>query len=220
MKDKIDITEELKEYMVKPRSGAKRIKRSTLKTLYLKPLTRFAPDPVNGLTAAQVNERILQNKVNKKSKKYSKSVTGIITSNLFTFFNLLCVVCVIALMSVKAPIMNYTFAFVYVVNVAIGIFQEIRAKLTIEKLSLMNESPAKVLREGKFVDIPNSEIVMDEIIKFSYGNQISADCTVISGSAEVNESLLTGESTAVKKTAGSKLYAGSFVVSGEIIAVA
>ncbi|MBO4262794.1 MAG: HAD-IC family P-type ATPase, partial [Clostridia bacterium] len=143
-----------------------------------------------------------------------------ITSNVFTFFNLLCIVCIIALLVVRAPLLNYTFAITYIFNLAIGIIQELKAKKTIEKLSIMNESTALVLRDGRYVEILNSNIVMDEIIKFRSGNQISVDCTVLEGHIEVNESLLTGESASVRKTAGDKLFAGSFAVGGSAVCVA
>ncbi|MBO4323547.1 MAG: HAD-IC family P-type ATPase, partial [Clostridia bacterium] len=182
--------------------------------------SRFTPDVNIGLTNKQINVKILRGKVNVQGKQYSKSTLKIITSNLFTVFNLLCLVCVVALAVVNASPFNYLFAMTYVFNVAIAIAQEIKAKKSIEKLSIMNQPTAIVLRNGKFVEINVSSIVEDEIIKFSLGNQITADCTVLKGSLEVNESLLTGESVAIKKTEGSKLLAGSYVVSGNALAVA
>ncbi len=181
---------------------------------------RFEPDLKKGLTDKQIEERKANNQVNVKGKQYSKSVADIIFSNLFTVFNLLCVGCVVALLFVNASFFNYTFVITYLFNVTIGIVQEIRAKQSIEKLSIMNEPTATVLRKGKFVTISVNDIVLDEIIKFSLGNQISADCTVVDGEIYVNESLLTGESNHIKKVKGDKLLSGSFVVGGTALAVA
>ena len=96
----------------------------------------------------------------------------------------------------------------------IGIIQEIRSKLSIDKLSILAANTAKVLREGEITDVPLSEIVLDDIILLETGNQVPADCILAEGSVEVNESLLTGESISVKKNAGDILYAGSFISSG------
>ncbi len=184
------------------------------------PEDRFKPDLNNGLTNDQVNERLLQNQVNAKSKQMSRSSAKIICSNLFTFFNLLCILCLIALIVVKeTKLTNYFFVIIYAINLFISIFQEIRAKKAIEKLSILNEPTAKVLRNGKFIELSVTEIVLDDIVSFSIGNQISIDGTVLSGSMEVNESMLTGESVPVKKQAGDKILSGSFVVSGTALAV-
>ena len=190
---------------------------------------RFKPDISKGLTLEQVNVRIAQLQTNVKGKVYSKSVGKIICSNLFTFFNLLCVICVAALLFVniqatrpeeKVGIFNFTFIVVYAINLAVGIIQEIKAKKTIEKLSILNEPVATVVRNGKQTDIPVTGIVLDDIVKFSAGNQISIDGTVLEGNLEVNESMLTGESVPVKKKVGDTILAGSFVVSGVAYVVA
>ncbi len=113
---------------------------------------------------------------------------------------------------------NLLFLGVIIVNTAIGIFQEIRSKRTLEKLSLIHAAKATVIRGGKKAVIAVHEIVEDDIILFQSGDQIAVDATVLSGEAEVNESLLTGEADAIIKTRGGELLSGSFVVSGQCIA--
>ncbi len=181
---------------------------------------RFEPDLVSGLSTNQVNIRLIQNKVNTDKKQHSKSIPKIIFSNIFTVFNLLCIICVVALTLVHAKMFHYFFTVIYICNVTINIVQEIRAKITIEKLTIMNQPTATVLRNGELVQISTKAIVLDDIIEFSLGNQIAADCTVLQGEIEVNESLLTGESIPVKRGVGDRLLAGSYVVSGSALAVA
>ena len=181
---------------------------------------RFEPDISKGLSSKQVNIKILKGKVNYEPKQYSKTTLKIITSNVFTVFNLLCLICIIALAVVKAPPMNFLFCIPYATNLLIATVQEIKAKNSIEKLSIMNQATATVLRNGKLIEIGVNSIVEDDIINFSLGNQISADCTLLKGSIEVNESLLTGESVPVKKNVGDKLLAGSYVTGGKALAVA
>ncbi len=199
------------------------------KPIEVLPDERFHPDPKNGLSTDQVLTRQAQLQCNFKGKQYSKSVGKIICSNLFTFFNLLCVICLAALLFVnsqartkdeKVGIFNFTFVVIYAANLGIGIIQEIKAKKTIEKLSILNEPIAHVIRNGQNVDIPVTDIVLDDVVKFSTGNQITIDGTLLSGFLEVNESMLTGESVPVKKKVGDKILAGSFVVSGSASVIA
>jgi cation-transporting ATPase E len=99
-------------------------------------------------------------------------------------------------------------------NIAIGIFQEIRSKRAIDKLSILATNTTKVIRDGEVIEIPVNEVVLDDVLCLDLGNQVPADCILAEGNVEVNESLLTGESIAIKKTAGDLLYAGSFISSG------
>lgn len=204
-------------------------KKAHKKPIEVAECDRFKPDIDKGLTAEQVGIRTAQLQTNVKGKVYSKSTGKIICSNLFTFFNLLCVICVAALLFVnikatrpeeKVGIFNFTFVIVYAINLTVGIVQEIKAKKTIERLSILNEPIATVIRNGREIDLPVTSIVLDDIVKFSAGNQISIDGTLLSGALEVNESMLTGESVPVRKKVGDKILAGSFVVSGTALAVA
>ncbi len=111
-------------------------------------------------------------------------------------------------------ISNYLVVFITTANIVIGIIQEIRSKLSIDKLSLLASSTVKVIRDGETIEISTKEIVLDDVIILELGNQVPADCILAEGSVEVNESLLTGESVSVKKNIGDILYAGSFISSG------
>ena len=182
---------------------------------------RFSPDVSLGLTGNQVSLRTAQGQTNEKEKTYSKTILSIITSNLFTFFNLLCVLCVVALIVAhEKNISNYFFVIVYVLNLIIGISQEIRAKFSIEKLSILNQPTANALRNGKLVKMPVTEVVLDDVLKLSAGDQICIDGTILKGFLEVNESMLTGESVPVKKKEGDTLLSGSYVVGGNAYVVA
>ena len=109
---------------------------------------------------------------------------------------------------------NYLVIFITTANVAIGIIQEIRSKLSIDKLSILAKNTVKVIRDGETIEIPVQEIVLDDVIILDLGNQVPADLILAEGSVEVNESLLTGESIAIKKQVGDILYAGSYIASG------
>ena len=120
----------------------------------------------------------------------------------------------LALLSAHAPISQFTFVLIFLCNISVGIFQEIRAKKKIDKLSILSSPTAKVVRSSKKKEIPISELVLDDILLLGAGQQVPADCIMLDGTAELNESLLTGESVPVKKENGETLYAGSFVASG------
>ena len=176
---------------------------------------RFNPPIDRGLTAAQVETRFTQYLFNDTNKSYSKSYASIFIGNICTFFNLLCLLAFILLLLAGTPgVTNYLVIFITTANIVIGIVQEIRSKLAMDKLSLLASSVTKVVRDGETVEVPTAEIVLDDVIILELGNQVPADCILAEGSVEVNESLLTGESVAVKKNVGDKLFAGSFIASG------
>lgn len=180
---------------------------------------RFNPDINKGLTQEQVDERIKQGLVNDNQKQYSKSYKQIFFQNIFTFFNILCIAVAVALIVVRTY-KNLTFLIILSVNTIIGIIQEIRAKKIIDGLSIVKTPTVKVTREGTTRETAVKDIVLDDIIVLQNGNQIAADCEVVDGEIEVNESLITGESVNVKKVKGSRLFAGSFVTSGKCTAKA
>ncbi len=180
---------------------------------------RFEVDFNTGLNDKQIQERFNTGYTNYVENKNTKTYKSIFLGNIFTFFNMLCFVVAGALISVGAW-SNLVFMVVIIANMIIGIFQEIKAKKTIEKISLVTAPTAVVIRNGKQEEIPVSEIVLDDIIVFTLGKQISADCIVVDGEVEVNESLLTGESVAIKKSVGDTLLSGSFIVSGKCLAKA
>ncbi len=177
---------------------------------------RFHALASEGLSAKQVQERIDQGLVNKTTKKYSKSYRSIFIGNICTFFNLLCLLAALALVLARAPITQLTFVAIFLCNVVVSIVQEIRAKRKIDKLTILSSPTAKAVRSGGIVDIPVEQIVVDDILILVAGQQVPADCIAVEGSAELNESLLTGESVPIKKEDGDFVYAGSFVASGRI----
>ena len=170
-----------------------------------------------GLTIDEVQDRINSGYVNLIHDKNKKTYFQIFFKNICTYFNLLCFLVAIALICVGA-FDNIFFMVIILANTAIGIVQEIRAKKAMEKISLVTQPTALVVRDGKHYEIPVKEVVLDDIIEFSLGKQICADCVVVSGEVEVNESLITGESNAVKKKVGDRLLSGSFISSGECVA--
>lgn len=173
-----------------------------------------------GLINEQIAERFAQGLSNKVKERNSKSIPAIIIGNTFTFFNLLCALVIIAYVSVNTDIGNFTFILPFAFNLFIGIFQEIRAKLSIEKLSILQAPVTKVVRNGVEYEINTSELVLDDVFKVVSGNQIPVDGIVLEGFAEVNEALLTGESVPIKKSAGDTILAGSFLTSGSLTAKA
>ena len=181
-------------------------------------IVRFNPDKNIGLTEAQVTSRQEQGLVNSAPKKYSKTYGSIFFGNIFTFFNFLCVVAAVALVLAHAPLSQFTFVLIFTCNIVVAIVQEIRAKVKIDKLSILSAPTAKVLRNGKKKEIPVEEIVLDDVIFLSSGQQIPADCVMLDGAGDVNEALLTGESVPIKKAEGDPLLAGSFVTGGRVTA--
>ncbi len=167
-----------------------------------------------GLSEEQVQKRKNDGWINVVKNKYSKSYANIIFGNLCTFFNLLCLICTVALIAVDAKLSDMFFVLIFSANLIIGIIQEIRSKKTVEKLSLVKAPYAIAVRNGYETEVPISDLVLSDVVKLETGNQIPADGIVIEGIVEVNESLLTGESVSIKKTVGDKLYAGSFISSG------
>ena len=113
---------------------------------------------------------------------------------------------------------NLTFLPLVVANLLIGIIQEIRAKNTLDKLSMLNAPRARVIRDGQIQEIPAEELVLDDIVLFRAGDQICADAIILDGEVLVNEALLTGEADELKKGLGDFLMSGSFLVSGECTA--
>ncbi len=177
------------------------------------PATRFYPDPNEGLSPQQVEQRMREGLHNGDSGIKSKTEGQIIWENVFTFFNLLNFALALAVILVGSP-RSALFMGVILSNIVIGSFQGIRAKHTIDKLSLISSPKANVVRGGKRLALPVEEVVLDDILVYAAGNQVCADATVAAGECEVNESLLTGESDPVVKQPGDSLLSGSFVVSG------
>uniref|UniRef100_UPI003FEF569C cation-translocating P-type ATPase n=1 Tax=Agathobacter rectalis TaxID=39491 RepID=UPI003FEF569C len=172
---------------------------------------------ITGLTDEEVRQRVEEGLTNRADISTDKTTKEIVVSNVFTYFNLIFLVITILLIMVGS-FRNLTFLPIIIGNTVIGIVQEIRAKKTLEKMSLLNAPHADVIRNGSVKQISTEKLVKDDVILLTAGKQICADAVVISGNIQVNESLLTGEADEVEKTEGSTLMSGSFVVSGECYA--
>ena len=172
---------------------------------------------ITGLTDEEVRQRVEEGLTNRADISTDKTTKEIVISNVFTYFNLIFLVITILLIMVGS-FRNLTFLPIIIGNTVIGLVQEIRAKKTLEKMSLLNAPHADVIRNGSVKQISTEELVKDDVILLTAGKQICADAVVISGNIQVNESLLTGEADEVEKTEGSTLMSGSFVVSGECYA--
>lgn len=175
---------------------------------------RFNPIYTEGLTQEQVSMRERQGLINSSEEKITKSTGEIFRENIFTLFNAFNFLIAAALALVGAWA-NMTFLIIIILNVSIGIFQELRAKKLVESLSLISAPKAHVIRRGKQTEILIEKLVLDDILILSAGEQVCSDCVIAEGSVEVNESLLTGESEPLIKNAGDELLSGSFIVSGK-----
>lgn len=178
-------------------------------------------DMEKGLTADEVQQRIDSGKINGDQNVKTKSVAQILRENIVTFFNFIFIVfavliCFFIDSSEKflTIVGNFGFLILIVFNALVGIVQELRAKHTIDKLSLISAPKAVVIRDGEQKEIAVKDIVLDDITVLASGSQICADSFVVEGSIEVNESLITGEPDAILKNVGDKIMSGSFVVSG------
>ena len=170
-----------------------------------------------GLSTDEAERLAAEGKSNRVKEKSGKSYARIIGDNLLTFFNLLYAIISVVLVAIGS-IGNLTFLAVIIPNVLIAIILEIRAKRTVEKLSVTTDPKATVVRDGALTEINAADIVLGDVMLVESGRQILSDAVVISGLAEANESMLTGESNAIKKTEGERLLAGSFLVSGAVYA--
>ena len=172
---------------------------------------------ITGLTDEEVRQRVEEGFTNRTDISTDKTTKEIVISNVFTYFNLIFLVITILLIMVGS-FRNLTFLPIIIGNTVIGIVQEIRAKKTLEKMSLLNAPHADVIRNGSVKQISTDELVKDDVILLTAGKQICADAVVISGNIQVNESLLTGEADEITKTSDSRLMSGSFIVSGQCYA--
>ena len=179
--------------------------------------TVFHTNPDTGLTVAEVSDREARGLVNTAVNAPTKTVTQIITSNVFTYFNFV-FAALAALLIMVGSFRELTFMPIIIINTLIGIVQEIRSKKVLDKLCVLNAPHSRVLRGGKVCTTESEKLVVDDLVIFEAGNQICADAVVISGEVCVNESLLTGEADEITKKCGDTLMSGSFVVSGNCTA--
>lgn len=171
---------------------------------------------INGLTNREVEEKIALGKVNKINFETSESISTIIKKNIFTYFNVIFMMLAI-LVTFAGAFRNLTFLIVVTINVLIGIFQQIRSKMVLDKLSLLDKCKYSIIRDNEEIIVYSDELVEGDYVKLSSGNQVPADGVLVDGKLFVNESLLTGEQDEREKMVNSNLLSGSFVVSGSAI---
>lgn len=169
---------------------------------------------MEGLTTKQVEERKKKNKINSKQEVATKSIKKILFDNFFTLFNFINLFLGVAIFLVGSY-KNMFFLGIVIINTAISTIQEIHAKKVIDNLSIINSSKAKVIRDGKKQEIPIEEIVVDDLLELTLGNQIVVDSIIIEGNVLVNESFITGEQDSVSKSKGEILLSGSYIVGGK-----
>ena len=186
---------------------------------------RGSPDPrsrsvtgelieVGGLTTAEVSDRVARGLRNDVPAAPTRTIGEIIRANVFTRFNFLLGSLLIVILIV-GPLQDALFGLVLIANTAVGIVQELRAKRTLERLEVINAPTATVLRDGRWREADIQDLVLDDVIKASPGDQVVVDGLVLDGAAaELDESLLTGESEPVVTRPGNDVLSGSFVASG------
>ena len=174
-------------------------------------------ESLSGLTSKEVEERMAGGLVNVSHITTDKTTGQIVASNLFTYFNLIFLILAV-LLCLVGSYRNLTFLPVVIGNTVIGILQELRAKRVLDKMNMLNAPHAVAVRDGRQIRLPSEELVQDDVVLLSAGDQICADAKVLSGNLSVNESLLTGEADEIRKEAGCDLLSGSFVVAGQCLA--
>ena len=173
-------------------------------------------ETIKGLTHEEVEEKIKQGKSNKVKIKTNESILKILRKNIFTYFNFIFLILTILLIT-SHSYRNLTFLGIIITNILIGIIQQIRSKITFDKLSLLDKNKYTVIRDGKEEEIDSDNLVEGDFIILESGKQIPADAEVVSGKIYVNESLLTGEQNEIEKNINSNLMSGSFVISGRAV---
>lgn len=172
----------------------------------------------DGLSSSKVEELKLRGLSNIPVGNQSKTIGQIVAGNVFTYFNFVFAIFAGLLIFVRSY-NNMTFLPIILLNTIIGIVQEIRAKITLDRLTVVNAPKTKVVRDSYISEIDSTELVKGDVCIFEAGNQLSADAILAEGCVRVNESLITGESDEVIKNKGDILLSGSFVVSGECKAI-
>lgn len=193
----------------------KKALKEKIKVLRATPFVNVETTADEGLNDTQIEERQLRGLTNKVDNSISKSYLKIFTTNIFTLFNLLNIFLACLIIIFNGQIKNMLFAGIAMVNLVIGIIQEIRSKKALDRLSLVSAPSIEVVRNGQVVEISTDQIVIDDIIILKQGSQIPTDCIVVGGECEANESLLTGEQDDIHKGHGDQLMSGSFVQSGK-----
>ena len=175
----------------------------------------MAIPPLVGLSSAEVAERIRNGQVNHSVRSQWADYAAIATRHLFTLFNLMVVPAAVALFVLSEWQAGMAVSGMAIINTALGLFQEFRAKRHLDRLAILTETKAQVMRDGRLLQIPAREIVLGDCILVRAGDAILADGSVIDSQfMEVDEALLTGESDPVRRNPGEQLLSGSIVVAG------
>lgn len=165
---------------------------------------------IQGLTEKEVQQRIDAGQQNEPAPSLTRSVKVIFRDNILTWFNLINLILGI-LVLFTGSYKNELFLGVAVVNTAIGIFQEIRSKRQIDKMSLLSEATYQVQRDQRVVTLHQDALVQDDVLILKRGDQLPVDAQIVATTGiEVDESQITGESTPIAKTVGDELVSGSF----------
>ena len=175
-------------------------------------------DPeLTGLTEAEVAERVAAGRTNANTDVKTKTVRQIVAEHALTLFNAVNLALAL-LVLLTGQYRNLLFMGVVVLNLLIGVAQEVRAKRMVDRLTILTQKEVTVIRAGGELALPPSELVADDLVRLSHGDQVPADAVVVSGHVLMNESLLTGEAKPVPKAPGDELLSGSFVDSGSLVA--
>ena len=170
--------------------------------------------PEQGLTEAQVRQRIDAGQVSGEPTPTGRTDRQIVLAHCLTFFNFIFLFLAVMLLVARSSVKNMGFLVVVIINTAIGIFQELRAKRAVDRLTLIARRPIQVIRDGKQQQVDPDKIVLDDIAIFGPGDQLCGDGILRSGELWANEAQLTGEEDAVHKQPGDPVHSGSFVISG------
>ena len=180
---------------------------------------------ITGLSSREVQDRIDKGLINYNEEPKTKTVKDIVKSNVFTYFNFLNIllgslVIISGIISgrILYSLKNCLFVNVIFINTLISIGEEILAKKTIDKLSIIAESKIKVVRDNNIIELTKEDLVLGDVCLYTIGNQIVCDSIVLDGEIEINESFITGEEKVITKKKGDELTSGSFVVSGSCFA--
>ncbi|MEU4804075.1 HAD-IC family P-type ATPase [Actinosynnema sp. NPDC023587] len=167
-----------------------------------------------GLTSAEVADRVADGRTNAVGARTSRSTAQIIRANVVTPFNGLLLTLFVVILT-TGRWQNGLFGLVIIANTAIGVFQELRAKRTLDRLAVLNAPHARVVRDGSTSEVEVAEVVADDLIELRTGDQVVADGAVTASTGlEIDESLLTGESDPIHKAVGDEVRSGSIVVAG------
>ena len=173
---------------------------------------------MDGLTRQEVEYRINNNLVNNENIKYTRSTKTIILTNIFTLFNFINIGLLILVLT-TGSLQNGLFSVIIIINTIIAIIQEIKAKIILDNLKISTQEKVKVKREGKVEEILKTDIVIDDVLVLSSGDQVVVDSVILkSSNLEVDESIITGESDPIIKKKDDKLLSGAVIISGNCLA--